>query len=194
MNYCNPEEFDKDAMEGYTGRKIYKAVYTITLAELQDAGLFSWDKDYLQWQSFAYDNEQYERVCAYFLERFKYREISMKPFIVWCNYLMRKIKYELMPKYKPLYAAYAKGLDPLASSDEIYKERKVNSKYPQTLLSGNSDYATEGDDTEYERIRYDDAIGKLQQFSEGFHAVDEMLLDELECMFIGLYNANTNTW
>lgn len=191
---CNPDEFDKDAMEEYTGKNIYKAVYTITLAELVDAGLFSWDKDYLQWRSSAYDDEQYERVCAYFLERFKYREISMKPFKVWCNYLMRKLKYELMPKYNRLYSAYAKGLDPLASSDEIYKERKVNSKYPQTLLSGNSDYATEGDDTEYERIRYDDAISKLQQFSEGFHAVDEMLLDELECMFIGLYNANTNTW
>ena len=43
----------------------------------------------------AYDDEQYERVCNYFVDRFYYREISMLPFKIWANFLLRKIKYEL---------------------------------------------------------------------------------------------------
>lgn len=188
------DEFDVERMETYAGEDIYKAVYTITLAELKDAGIFDWSRDYLTWEDAAYDEEQYKRVCDYFYARFAYREISMKPFIVWANYLQRKLAYELMPKYKPLYAAIADGLNPIASSDEVYKERNIESNYPQTLLGGNSDYATKGDDREYERLHYDDAIAKLQEFATAYHGVDEMLLDELECMFIGLYNANVNTW
>lgn len=188
------DDFDPEKMETYTGKDIYKAVYTITLAELQDAGLFAWDKDYLNWESAAFDAEQYERICNYFIARFAYREISMKPFIVWANYLQRKLVYELMPKYKPLYAAVQEGFNPIASDDEVYKERTIGSKYPQTLLGGNADYATDGTDREYEKLHYNDPIEQLQRFYEAYHSVDEMLLDELECMFIGLYNANTNTW
>lgn len=190
---CN-DDYSIDEMETYTGKDIYKAVYTITIAELSDAGIFDWSKDYLDWSDAAFDDEQYQRVCNYFTARFYYREISMKPFLVWANYLQRKLVYELMPKYRPLYAAVKEGFNPIASNDEIYKERAIGSKYPQTLLGGNADYATDGTDREYERIRYDNPIEQLQKYSEAFHSVDEMLLDELEIMFIGLYNANTNLW
>lgn len=184
----------KDEFESYTGFPRRKAVFTITLAELMDAGVFDWSKDYLDWSSAAYDAEQYERVCAYFVERFKYREISMKPFQPWAQRLHMKLVFELMPKYKSLYKAVENGLDPIAQDDEVYKERKMRSDFPQTQLGGNQDYATSGDDTEYERLHYKDPIAVLQDFSASYHAVDEMLLDELECMFIGIYNANSNLW
>lgn len=184
----------KEELESYTGKPRRKAVFTITLAELIDADVFNWSKDYLDWSSAAYNSEQYERVCNYFIERFKYREISMKPFQLWAQRLHMKLVYEVMPKYKALYKAVENGLDPIASDDEVYKERRMRSDFPQTQLGGNQDYVTSGDDTEFERLHYADPITTLQNFAAGYHAVDEMLLDELECMFIGIYNANSNLW
>lgn len=112
FDYCNCDydSLDVDELVSFTGKPRFKAVYTITLAELIDVGIFDWSKDYLNWSAFAYDSAQYERVCQYFIDRFYYREISMEPFKIWANFLTRKIKYELMPKYKILYAEAAKNV------------------------------------------------------------------------------------
>lgn len=188
-------DFPKDEFEAYIGVTRRKAVFTITIAELVDSGIFDWKADYLDWSAAAYDAEQYTRICDYFTARFWYREISMKPFQIWAQRLKTKLVYEIMPKYKHLYAAVANGLDPLASDDEIYKERRMRSDFPQTLLSGeNQDYVTSGDDLESERLHYAKPLEVLSEFASTYHSIDEMLLDELECMFIGMYNANVNTW
>lgn len=212
---CDYDTLDLDEFVNFTGKPKRKAVYSITLAELIDAGIFDWSKDYLNWQAVAYDDEQYERVCNYFIDRFYYREISMLPFKIWANFLLRKIKYELMPKYNFLYAEAAKkismdfsGLETIDGSthdDEYYKRREIESAYPETLLSNNSDYVTSGNDLEDERIRDHtenkthekkaptiEYLANIEKYLELMGQIDKQMLDELEIMFVGLYTANYN--
>lgn len=179
----------------YTGESIWNAVYTIQLGELIESGVFDWSKECLNWREAAIDQAQYERVCQYFIERFYYREISMEPFKQWANYLKRKLVYELMPKYKPLYERFADGVNPLAGENEYYKNRTIQSAYPETLLSENADYITDGRDEEFQRIKEGNLADSEENFSLKFKGVDQLLLDELESMFISMYTANVNaTW
>lgn len=185
--------WDKEKELSYTGVPEWHAVYTIQLGELIESGVFDWSRKILDWSSAAYSYEQYERVCAYFIERFEFREISLIPFYEWAKRLRYKLVYELMPKYKPLYEAFdGDSINPLADYDEYYKEREITSAYPETMLSGNSDYASDGKDIENERIRLGNVTEREQQYMNGFRAVDSALLDELESMFVCMYTSNVN--
>lgn len=192
FNYENLD-IDVDAFDDYTGKARYNAVYTITLGELIDSGIFDWSKDDFNWSGAAYNDEQYARVCAYFIERFRYREISMLPVKQWASYLRRKLVYELMPKYKPLYERVSEGIDPLATENEYYKNRTIESAYPETLLSGNADYITDGKDEEYQRITEGSFIDGFDKFVRIYKSVDELVLDGLESLFISMYTSNINT-
>lgn len=185
------KDFAPDALE-FVGESIWKAIYTVQLGQLIEVGLFSWEKDELNWSSAAYDNEQYERVCNYFIERYRYREISIEPFLEWALMLKRKLVYELMPKYKPLYERAGEGIDPFQTSDEYFKRRVIGSEYPETLLSANSDYASTGEDLEHEKLTEGNILDTIYTFAEQYKGVDEMLVDELESMFISLYTMNAN--
>lgn len=169
------------------------AVYTIQLGELIESGLFDWSKTVLDWSEAAYSAEQYVRVCEYFKERFYWREISVIPFGQWAQMLHRKLVYELMPKFKLLYERVAEGINPLSGENEYYKSRVIDSAYPETLLSGNADYITEGKDEEFERVKESALVSSYNEYVEQFKAVDEALLDELETMFISMYSLNMNT-
>lgn len=185
----------KNDMLDYTGFEQFNAVYTVTIGELVQSGVFDWSRPELDWSQAAYDREQYDRVCAYFLKRFYYREISIEPFLEWAVMIKRKFVYEVMPKYKPLYDALKDGYAPLANEDEYYKSRIVDSNYPQTQLSGNSDYATSGRDEQYERLKQGNTTDMMNKYAEEFKGIDELLLNEFESMFISLYTANYNaTW
>lgn len=185
------EEYTGESYD-YTGKPDWHAVYTIQLGELIDGGLFDWSKPYLEWELAAYDDEQYLRVCNYFIERFRYREISIIPFKEWAQMLRRKLVFELMPKYKPLYSRVDEGINPLSDGDEYYKNRTIESAYPETLLSDNADYITDGRDEEYERIKEGKTADNIINFAEKYRYVDELLLDELETMFVCMYTANVN--
>lgn len=186
---------DVDEWLDYTGESIWNAVYTIQLGELIESGVFDWSKDILNWREAALDDAQYERVCRYFVERFYYREISVEPFLQWANYLKRKLVFELMPKYKPLYERISEGVNPLANGNEYYKNRTIQSAYPETLLSENADYITDGRDEEFQRIKEGNLADSLENFALKYKGVDQLILDELETMFISLYTANVNaTW
>lgn len=188
------EDFEsfKEFVDEYTGCPDWHAVYTVKLGELIQTGVFDWKRPELDWSEAAYDAEQYVRVCKYFERRFYYREISLEPALEWFNMLQYRLIYELMPKYKPLYQRVADGLDPLAESDEYYKRRTINSAYPETLLSGNSDYISDGTDEEWERIKEGQLVDAMNKYVVEFHAVDESLLDECEDLFTCMYTANTN--
>lgn len=174
-----------------TGIPEWHAVFTIKLGELVEDGLFDWSQPYLDWSGAAYDEAQYERVCAYFVERFRYREISITPFLEWAQMLKRKLIYELMPKYKPLYDELESDIVPLASDNEYYKRRTIESDYPETLLSENSDYISHGTDEEWERVRVGNVADAMEAYQR-FHMVDEALLDELEDMFYSMYTSYVN--
>ena len=197
-NDCGCYTFDDlriniDEWDNYVGDPIFNAVYTVQLGQLIEDGVFDWSKPELDWEVAAYDEAQYARVCQYFINRFYYREISMEPFKIWANYLKRKLIYELMPKYKPLYARIDEGVNPLADTNEYYKNRTIQSAYPETLLSQNADYITDGRDEEFQRIKEGSFIDNMDKFGRLYKGVDEMILDELEVLFISLYTANVNT-
>lgn len=181
----------KDLLD-YTGKSVWNAIYTVQLGELAEKGVFDWEDPLLDWSNYAYNAAQYKRVCEYFLFRFEFREISLEPFYEWARRLYFKLVYELMPKYKPLYERADEGINPLQESDEYFKRRTIDSDYPETQLSANSDYASFGTDEEYERVKEGNISDNLESFGSKYKSVDEMLLDELECMFIGLYTVNAN--
>ena len=185
------EEYTDESYD-YTGKSDWHAVYTIQLGELVESGVFDWDNDIINWHFAAYNEEQYNRVCDYFIERYRYREISIIPYKEWAQMLKRKLVFELMPKYISLYQRIDEGINPLADSDEYYKNRTIQSAYPETLLSENADYITDGRDEEFERIKEGNAAESAMRFAEIYRGVDELLLDELETMFICMYTANIN--
>lgn len=170
----------------------WHAVYTIQLGELIASGVFDWESDVLNWQEYAYSTEQYSRFCLYFMERFKYREIGILPYLEWANRLHSMLCYELMPKYAPMYRAMENGINPLASKDEFGKDRRIKSAYPETVLSGNSDYATDGDDYEYEHFTIDGITETQADYIANFVSVDEAMADELELLFISMYTVGVN--
>lgn len=186
------EGIEPDDMLAYTGRNDWYAVYTVQLGELVETGVFDWARPELDWSSAAYDADQYARVCDYFIQRFMYREISIEPFLEWAVMLKRKLVFELMPKYKPLYERIAEGVNPLSNENEYYKNRTIESAYPETLLSANADYITDGRDEEFQRIKEGDFVEQVESFAVRYRSIDELLLDELETMFVSMYTANVN--
>lgn len=189
---CDYNDYDVKEWLDYTGREQWNAVYTVQLGELISHGVFDWKLPILDWENVAYDNEQYNRVCNYFIARYMYREISIEPFEEWARTLQRKLIYELMPKYKDLYKRYDEGVNPLAGENEYYKNRTIESAYPETLLSQNADYITDGRDEEFQRIKELDYVEQMEKYADRYRPIDEMLLDELESLFICMYTANVN--
>lgn len=184
-----------EVFDSYTGHDEWNAVYTIQIGELIECGVFDWKSELLDWQTAAYDAEQYARVCEYFIQRFYYREISIEPFEEWARTLRRKIVFELMPKYRPLYERVGEGINPLQQSNEYYKNRTIESAYPETLLSENADYITDGRDEEFQRIRENEFADSIDNYVNVYRNVDEYMLDELESMFVCMYTTNVNaTW
>lgn len=177
-------------------RPDFHAVVTIQLVELIFDKTFNWESwplqgcfDGLKQLEGAID----ERLKSMFVERNQWREISIVPYLQWAQQLAYKIKYELVPKYEPMYKAILAGdFDPLHVSDEYYKERIVDSAFPETLLSGNSDYLSAGHDREYEKIDTGDAIELSLRYYKEYYAVDEAFMNELDVFFIDLWSVNAN--
>ena len=190
----NPENYNLKDEQEYTYQNEWHAVYTIQLGELIESGVFDWSRPELDWSSAAYNDEQYSRVCEYFNERFYWREISTLPIKEWFMYLHRKFMYELMPKYKPLYERVEDGINPLQSGNEYYKNRRITSSYPETLLSENADYITDGLDEEHQKITEKGIVDVLPDYVALYRGVDQLLLDELETLFISMYTSFVNSW
>ena len=185
-------QFNSEEMHNFTGNKKFNAIYTVTLAELIERKIFDWNSLFLNWKEYAYSEEQYHRFCKYFEMRFYYREISIIPFKEWALRLKAKLCYELMPKYKPLYERFGKGINPLQDSDNYSKERIITSDYPQTLLSENSDYASTGKDSETENLQEGNLSNEVSKYVEKMESIDQLIGNELESMFISLYTVSMN--
>lgn len=169
----------------------WHAIISIQLGELIEGGLFDWEKDdSLKWD--YYNEEQYKRVCNKFVNRYYYREIGIIPYKEWKQAYIRRLN-ELMPKYKMLYQALENGVDPLQNNGEYGKSRNIYSDFPQTQLNGiNQDYATNGNDEEYERITTGDFLEKARAIKDNYDDIDVMLLDELEPLFSQLFSVAIN--
>lgn len=189
----NPQyDFNVSDLDEYTYQNEGHSVYTIQLFELIESGVFDWEREELNWKDSAYDDAQFERVCLYFNSKYLYREISILPIKEWFNALKTKLVFELMPKYNYLYSRLEDGLEPLANENEYFKNRRIESEYPQTLLSENADYISSGTDEEYQRIKEDNITDSFNKFASEFRSIDQMLVEELEPLFISMYSSYIN--
>lgn len=166
---------------------------TITLGEWYEMGFYTpFDDD--SWRFDAYSELQYTRLCTKFLNRFYDREVSNTVPNRWKRAYLRKLN-EIMPKYKLLYARVEQGVNPLQEGRDREKSRDIFSDFPETMLSGNSDYASSGTDRESDVLREGNAAELLTQFAREWQDVDAMILDELEhTLFTALMVPTVPLW
>lgn len=166
----------------------YHATYSVQLCELMNSGGIGFDLSEEEWD--YYNEEQRDRLWKKFQRRFFYREIGILPPGRWRWELLRKLD-EIMPKYKPLYEMLDNGQNILQHYGEYGKSRNVFSDFPQTLLSGNQDYASNATDRENEEIYLGDwmeQLGKIRDYDD----VDVLILKELETMFSQMHTVSIN--
>lgn len=165
---------------------------TITLGEWYEMGFYDPSDD--SWRFDAYDDAQYKRLCDKFLDRYYYREVSITLPARWKLAYLRKLN-EIMPKYKLLYKRVEQGVNPLQEGRERAKSRDIFSEFPETMLSGNSDYASTGNDRESDMLREGNAADLLTQFAREWKDVDVLILDELEhVLFTGITVPTVPLW
>lgn len=190
INVLDPNEFEND-----TGINEYHSVQTIELAELIEDGIFTWER--IGWKPYAYSDAQYDRLCAAFEDRFYFREISITPVGAWFKQLRYALCYKLMPKYKPLYAQLETGdYDPLQTGGEYTKERKIESEFPETLISRtDEDYLSRGYDFEREMVGRGNFADDYANYIVKVSSIDDAILTEIEKdLFSCLYTTNVNGW
>ena len=188
MSFDPVEPFDYDDA---CNRPDYHAVISIQLCELINDGFFNLHRS--DWDfGPKYSTEQHNQLCNKITEHFYYREIALIPPGIWKREFLRKLN-EIMPKYMILYKNADEGID-LGTESEYYKSRNIFSDFPQTSLAGNNqDYASTGNDTEYERIRQVDPL-ELADRLERYNDVDLMIINEMESLFSCMFTANINGW
>lgn len=190
VNVIDPEEFMQNDSEPR-----FKSIESITLGELMENGIFTWDK--IDWESAAYSQAQYYRICHAFEDRFYFRDIGITPVAAWFKMLRYELVYKLMPKYKPLYAQLESGdFDPLQNGGEYAKERKVESDFPETLLNGSTqDYLSSGYDYERESIGRGNFADDFANYLDKAISLDDAILTEIDkSLFSSLYTTNVNGW
>lgn len=166
---------------------------TITLGEWHEMGFYRPLEDD-SWRFDAYSDEQYERFCRKLLERYYDREVSIIVPMRWKRAYLRKLN-EVMPKYKLLYERVEQGINPLQSGRDRSKSRDIFSDFPETMLSGNSDYASTGTDRESDIVREGNASELAMKFAEEYNDVDVMILNELEhTLFTGVMVPTVPLW
>lgn len=168
----------------------FHAVNTIQLCELIDGDFFDLSREDWDFNP-KYSEEQHKLLCNKITEHFYYREISLTPPGIWKREFLRTLN-EIMPKYMFLYKLLDEYPDLIGAESEFYKARNIFSDFPQTQLSGvNSDYASNGNDTEYEKLRQLsilDIVEKLKKYKD----VDALIIDELEPLFSCLLTIDVN--
>ena len=166
----------------------YHAVNSIQLCELINDGWIDFSSH--DWDFDAFDSEQRDRLWMKFEKRYYFREIGLTPPGIWKYELLRKLN-EIMPKYKPAYQALKDGVNIFQHYGEYGKSRNMFSEFPQTQLSANEDYVSNGTDREHEEIYLGDwmeQIAKLKTYDD----IDVCILKELETFFSCMFTVNLN--
>ena len=169
----------------------YHAVVTIQLCELAEAGFYDLTRE--DWDfGPKYSSEQHAQLCKKITDHFWLREIALTPPSVWKHEFLRKLN-EIMPKYMDWYKTIDEGVV-LGTESEYYKSRNIFSDFPQTSLQGETqDYASTGNDVEYERIKQLDPLELADRLSR-YVDVDLAIINELETMFSCLFTVNINAY
>ena len=165
----------------------YDSVTSVTLGELIDDGYIDWDDG--TWEFPKYNDEQDARLKQKIVDHYRYRDIALIPVKMWKDEFLRKLR-EIMPKYVYLYGLLDGSPELIGASSEYYKSRNIYSDFPQTQLNGmNADYASTGNDMEFERIRQE-SIMDIAERLKNYDDVDLLIVNELEPLFS--YNLSMN--
>lgn len=168
----------------------YHDVVTVEFGELVEGGFIDLsDKEAWPWP--MYSEEQDSRLREKISNHFWNREIGAVPPGIWKRQFLAKMN-EIMPKYIFMYRTLAEDGNIAGHEGEWYKSRNIFSDFPQTQLGGNSDYASTGNDTEYERIRRADVLETMERL-KGYRDPDELILEDLEEVFSCLITVSINT-
>lgn len=172
-------------------RPDYHAVVTIQLCELIEGDFFDLSRE--DWDfGPKFSDEQHARLCDKITNHYYYREIALIPPGMWKREFLRFMN-EIMPKYIPWYKLIADGMA-VGQTSEWYKSRHIFSDFPQTSLAGrNQDYASSGNDTEYERIRTADPLDVAERI-RSYDDVDAAIIKEMEPLFSCMFTVNINGW
>lgn len=167
----------------------FHAVVSIQLCELAEGGFFDLSRP--DWDfGPKYSAEQHAQLCRKITDHYWNREIALVPPGVWKHEFLRKLN-EIMPKYMAWYKTIDDNVL-LGTESEYYKSRNIFSDFPQTSLRGdNQDYASTGNDVEYERIRQLDPLELGDRLSR-YNDVDLAIVLELESLFSCLFIVNLN--
>lgn len=193
IRYWDDYDWDPLSVYGQGGWKDlheYHDASSVQLGELIEVGWFNLeDKEVWHWPQ--YSDEQDARLRDKIVNRFWNRSLGVLPPGLWKRQFL-ELMAEIMPKYILMYQVLDESGNVAGHSGEWYKSRNIFSDYPQTQLSGNSDYASTGNDTEYERIRRADVLETIDRLRD-YRDVDQMILEELEQMFSCLVSVSVNT-
>lgn len=178
-----PEQFD--------GFEDFHSVVTIQLCELAEAGFFDLSREDWDFNP-KYSEEQHATLCKKITDHYWYREIALVPPGIWKREFLRKMN-EIMPKYMSLYELRESPYN-IGAESEYYKSRNIFSDFPQTSLAGdNQDYASTGNDVEYERIKQLSPIELYKRVKDyKYIDVDAMIIEEIEPLFSCLFTVNVN--
>ena len=178
--------FDYDEMCAWTD---YHSVVTLQLRELIDDGFFDLEDE--TWDFPKYSEEQHKNLCKKIVMHYYGREICVMPPSVWKMEFLR-FMWEIMPKYIPLYKLLAEQPSLFGADSDYYKGRNIYSDFPQTQLNGqNGDYASSGNDTEYEKLHSMNIMDVAKKIRD-YNDVDKMIIDEMEGLFSCLFTVNIN--
>lgn len=167
------------------GNRFY-GVTSINLGELIEHGLDLYE---LEWD--YYNEEQYNRLTEKIIERFYYRDIGIIPVARWIRAYKRKLN-EIMPKYKELYKMRESDPNIFSNEDRYGKSRDIFSEFPATMLGDNQDYASTGNDKEYEEVVQGDYLKKYEKYATMYEDIDVLILNEMESLFSCLMTVNIN--
>ena len=173
----------------------FHAVMSVTVGELYHDGLIAWTPTEgapsLDWSAYAYNAEQYARVCDMFVQRYWLREIAVYPLRLWTQMVVERFR-ETMEKYRPLYRQLDGDIDVLQDYDNYEKSRHVYSDFPATQLNpANQDYASNADDHERETVQDGSLIDKAEAFRTRWVPLDVAVLDEVGSdIFSSLYTVS----
>ena len=180
-----------DKMEPYNPEPDYHAVVSVQLCELVNDGFC--DKQLTGCELPYYSVEQDTRLREKLTDHYWYREISIVPPGVWKHEFIRRMR-EIMPKYIPLYKLINESPELYGGDSEWYKGRDIYSDFPQTQLSGeNQDYASSGNDREFQRIKQGDVIDTAKRLTD-YNDVDLMIVNDMSPLFSCLFTVNINSF
>lgn len=182
------EPFDYAPLDEYPR---YNSVTSVTLGELIDDGYIDWNDG--TWEFPKYNDVQDARLKQKIVDHYRYRDIALIPVKMWKDEFLRTLR-EIMPKYIYLYGLLDNSPELIGASSEYYKSRNIYSDFPQTQLSGtNADYASTGNDMEFERIRQE-SIMDIAERLKNYDDVDLLIVNDLEPLFSCILSMNLNAF